>query len=54
MVHAIANQGIDRLVIPVGSLATVASIAAIAGVGAALMPARRAARTDILGAIATG
>ena len=54
MVHAIATQGIDRLVIPVGSLVTVASIAAIAGVGAALMPARRAARTDILSAIATG
>jgi putative ABC transport system permease protein len=54
MVHAIATQGIDRLVIPVGSLVTVASIAAVAGVGAALMPARRAARTDILGAIATG
>lgn len=54
MVHAIATQSIDRLVIPVGSLVTVAAIAAIAGVGAALMPARRAARTDILGAIATG
>jgi putative ABC transport system permease protein len=54
MVHAIATQGIDRLVIPVGSLVTVVSIAAVAGVGAALMPARRAARTEILGAIATG
>jgi len=54
MVHTIATQGIDRLVIPIGSLVTVASIAAIAGAGAALLPARRAARTDILSAIATG
>jgi putative ABC transport system permease protein len=54
MVNAIATQGVDRLVIPVGSLVTVAAIAAIAGVGAALMPARRAARTDILSAIANG
>lgn len=54
MVHAIAGQGIDRLVIPAPPLAIVATIAAIAAVGAAIMPARRAARIDILTAVATG
>ena len=54
MVHAIANQGVNRLIVPAGSLITIAAIAAFACVGAALMPARRAARTDILRAIATG
>jgi putative ABC transport system permease protein len=53
MVRAIATQGLSRLVVPVGSLATVAAIATIAGVGAALMPARRAARIDILTAVTT-
>jgi putative ABC transport system permease protein len=54
MVKAIAEQGSSALVIPFGTLATVTVIAAFAGVGAALMPARRAARIDILTAIATG
>ena len=54
MVQAIAEQGVDRLVIPVQPLASIAAIAAIAAVGAAVMPARRAARIDILTAVATG
>jgi putative ABC transport system permease protein len=54
MVHAIADQGIDRLVIPIQPLVTVAAIAAVAAVGAAVMPARRAARIDVLTAVATG
>jgi putative ABC transport system permease protein len=54
MVRAIATGSFGRLVIPVGSLVTVTAIAAIAGVMAALMPARRAARIDILKAVATG
>ncbi len=53
MVRAIATQGFGRLVVPLGSLATITAIATIAGVGAALMPARRAARIDILKAVAT-
>jgi putative ABC transport system permease protein len=53
MVNALADQGLDHVVIPVGTLATVTAIATIAGVGAALMPARRAARIDILQAVAT-
>ena len=54
MVQAIADQGIDRLVIPAQPLVIVAAIAALAAVGAAVMPARRAARIDILTAVATG
>jgi putative ABC transport system permease protein len=52
-VHAMAKHGFDKLTIPVGSLTTVTAIAVVAGVGAALFPARRAARVDILNAIAT-
>jgi putative ABC transport system permease protein len=52
-VHALATHGFDSLTIPIGSLATVTAIAVVAGVGAALLPARRAARIDILTAIAT-
>jgi putative ABC transport system permease protein len=48
MVRAIATEGFSRLVIPIGSLVSVAAVAALAGVGVALLPARRAARLDIL------
>ena len=51
MAHAIINGASARLAIPTGSLITVATIAAIAGVAAALLPARRAARIDLLTAI---
>jgi putative ABC transport system permease protein len=53
MVHAMADQGFKSFVVPTGSLVIVAAIAAIAGVAAAVLPARRAARLDVLGAIAT-
>jgi len=53
MIHALADKGFDAFVVPTGSLAVVGVIAAIAGVGAAILPARRAARLDVLGAIAT-
>ena len=52
MAHAIITGGTARIVIPTGSLITVATIAAIAGVAAALLSARRAARIDLLTAIA--
>jgi putative ABC transport system permease protein len=54
MVHALATGGVSHLAVPVGSLFTVAAIAAIAGIAAALVPARRAARIDILQAVANG
>lgn len=53
LVNARDDQGFDAYVVPAGPLTVVAAIAAIAGVVAALLPARRAARLDILGAIAT-
>jgi putative ABC transport system permease protein len=53
LVHALADMGFKTFVVPTGSLVVVATIAAIAGVVAAVLPARRAARLDVLGAIAT-
>jgi putative ABC transport system permease protein len=52
VVHAARLGEQTRLIVPTGSLITVAAIATIAGVGAAVIPARRAARLDILTAIA--
>ncbi len=53
MVHTLGDQGFERLVVPVGSLVTIALIAVLAGVAVSLMPARRAARIDILTAVAS-
>ena len=53
IVHALADQGFKAFVVPTGSLLVVAVIAAVAGVAAAVLPARRAARLDVLGAIAS-
>ena len=53
MVHAITAGATSRFVVPTGSLIIVAAAATIAGVIAALLPARRAARIDILTAVAT-
>ena len=53
LAHAMAKSSLDHVSIPVGSLLTVTSIAIAAGIGAALLPAQRAARIDILKAIAT-
>lgn len=54
MVGALAHQGTGQLVIPAGPIITVAVIAVAAGIGASILPARRAARVDILTAIAVG
>jgi putative ABC transport system permease protein len=51
IVEAMADQGIDTLTVPYGSLAVVTAIAAIAGAAAAVMPARRAAKLDVLKAL---
>ena len=48
---ALAGQGV-RFAVPVGSIATYAVVAAVAGVLAAALPARRAARLPVLGALA--
>jgi putative ABC transport system permease protein len=51
IVKAMADEGIDTLTIPVGSLAAVTAIAAVAGAVAAVLPARRAAKLDVLEAL---
>jgi len=47
-----ANQGIDRLTIPWVQLLLFVVAAAVVGVLAALWPAHRAAKTDVLKSIA--
>jgi putative ABC transport system permease protein len=53
LVTALESEGITHLVVPGGELVLYLVIAAIAGIIAALPPARRAARMDVLQAIAT-
>jgi putative ABC transport system permease protein len=50
--QALANQGVTELVIPVGQLAIYVLFAGLAGVLAAIWPARRAAKLNVLEAIA--
>lgn len=51
VVQALADQGFDTLTVPITSLAVVTLIAAVAGATAAILPARRAARLDVLAAL---
>ena len=51
--RALADEGITELVFPVGRLVVFVVVAGVAGVVAAVLPARRAARLDVLRAIAT-
>jgi putative ABC transport system permease protein len=51
--RAIADQGIDVLSIPALQLALFVLVAAVVGVLAAVLPARRAARLNVLDAITT-
>jgi putative ABC transport system permease protein len=53
MVQALADEGFTTFAVPVTSLAVVVAVGAAAGVLAAVRPARRAARMDVLEAIAT-
>ena len=53
LVTALADQGITSFAIPWTQLVIIVIIAIIAGVGAALYPARRAARLDVLRAISS-
>jgi putative ABC transport system permease protein len=51
IVSGLGDQGIDHVVIPGGQLVGYVILAAVAGVVAAVFPARRAARLDVLAAI---
>jgi len=53
IVHAASSSGISVLVIPIPTIVIVLVIAALIGVLAAVFPARRAAKLDVLQAIAT-
>jgi putative ABC transport system permease protein len=50
---ALRDQGITRIVFPIGSLLVIVVLAWAAGVVAAVRPARKAARLDVLRAITT-
>jgi putative ABC transport system permease protein len=53
IVQALKDEGLNAFRFPVGSLVFIVVVAALAGVVAAVLPARRAAKLNILGAIAT-
>ncbi|MFL6240509.1 MAG: ABC transporter permease [Actinomycetes bacterium] len=53
IVKALHKQGVDSLSFPVGRLVVLVIVAAVFGLIAAIWPARRAARLDVLQAIAT-
>jgi putative ABC transport system permease protein len=54
MVGALSSEGIGTLTIPANGLLIVTVGAAFAGVAAAILPARRAARLDVLKAVSSG
>lgn len=51
--QSLSGDGIEILVIPVTTVVVILVLAVLLGVFAAALPARRAARLDILDAIAT-
>jgi putative ABC transport system permease protein len=53
IVKALGDEGLDVVAIPVGFLIGVVIVGGVAGVLASLWPASRAAKLDILQAIAT-
>jgi putative ABC transport system permease protein len=53
LVRALASEGFREFTVPVGQLVAYVLLAAVAGVLAAILPGRRAARVDMLRAITT-
>jgi putative ABC transport system permease protein len=53
LVRAFASAGLDALSFAPGRLTVYVVLAFVAGLGAAIFPARRASRVDMLRAIAT-
>jgi putative ABC transport system permease protein len=51
MAQALEGKGLSTYVVPVRELAVIVAIAAASGVAAAILPARRAAKLDVLDAI---
>jgi putative ABC transport system permease protein len=52
IVRALADEGVTEMVVPAVRVAVIVGVAVVSGVAAALGPARRAARLDILRAVA--
>ena len=53
LMHALRDQGLEVVDVPVGQLAMFLVVSLVIGVLAAVLPARRAARLDVLAAIST-
>jgi putative ABC transport system permease protein len=53
LMSSLRDQGLSVTSVPIGSLSGFVLAAAVIGVVAAVLPARRAARLDVLTAIAT-
>ncbi len=53
LMYAVRDQGLEVISVPAGQLAIFLALAVVIGVLAAVLPARRAARLDVLRAIAT-
>ncbi len=53
MVQALADQGFSEFVVPIVEVGVIVVLAVIAGVAAAVLPARRASKLDVLRAIAS-
>ena len=53
IVRALEDEGVTRFIVPGGQLAIILGIACLAGLLAAAGPARRAAKLNVLDAIAT-
>ena len=53
VLSGLADEGVDKVAVPWGQLVLFVAIAALIGVVAAMWPARRAARLDVVQAIAT-
>lgn len=51
VVHALHDEGVTELAVPIARLAVVMTLAVVTGVVAAALPARRAARLDVLDAL---
>ena len=52
LIEALGSQGLTEFAVPIGSLGVITVLAALFGTAASILPARRAARLDILEAIA--
>ena len=53
LMHALRDEGLEVIDVPVGQLAMFLVVSLVVGVLAAVLPARRAARLDVLAAIGT-